>query len=81
MRNDVMVKIELLDQKHGASMRKRTFHGSVQTVPDLVRDIAHHLTNMATVMKDCLAGCSAVLQHTQNAPIEIDITQVGALSE
>lgn len=58
MRNDVMVKIELLDQKH-------------------VRDIAHHLTNMATVMKDCLAGCSAVLQHTQNAPIEIDITQGG----
>ncbi|EYC27804.1 hypothetical protein Y032_0008g193 [Ancylostoma ceylanicum] len=58
MRNDVMVKIELLDQKH-------------------VRDIALHLTNLASIMKDCLSECSSVLQNTQNSPIEIDITQGG----
>nr|CDJ82182.1 Arfaptin domain containing protein [Haemonchus contortus] len=58
MRNDVMIKIELLDQKH-------------------VRDIAQHLANLATVMKDCLAECSSALQNTQNAPIEIDIIQDG----
>ncbi|KHJ98980.1 Arfaptin-like domain protein, partial [Oesophagostomum dentatum] len=54
MRNDVMVKIELLDQKH-------------------VRDIALHLTNFASIMKDYLSECSSVLQNTQNSPIEIDI--------
>ncbi|XGW25505.1 hypothetical protein V3C99_006713 [Haemonchus contortus] len=58
MRNDVMIKIELLDQKH-------------------VRDIAQHLANLATVMKDCLAECSSALQNTQNTPIEIDIIQDG----
>ncbi|WKY07139.1 hypothetical protein Q1695_006948 [Nippostrongylus brasiliensis] len=58
MRNDVMIKIELLDQKH-------------------VRDIAQHLTNMASVMKECMSECSSALQHTQNTPIEIDITQSG----
>uniref|UniRef100_A0A0N4X955 AH domain-containing protein n=1 Tax=Haemonchus placei TaxID=6290 RepID=A0A0N4X955_HAEPC len=59
MRNDVMIKIELLDQKH-------------------VRDIAQHLANLATVMKDCLAECSSALQNTQNTPIEIDIIQVSS---
>ncbi|KAK5965109.1 hypothetical protein GCK32_019772 [Trichostrongylus colubriformis] len=58
MRNDVMIKIELLDQKH-------------------VRDIAQHLANYASVMKDCLSDCSSLLQHTQNTPIEIDIIQDG----
>ncbi|CAJ0603026.1 unnamed protein product [Cylicocyclus nassatus] len=56
MRNDVMVKIELLDQKH-------------------VRDIALHLTNFASVMKEHLSECSSVLQNTQNSPIEIDIIE------
>uniref|UniRef100_A0A0K0DCH6 PRKCA-binding protein n=1 Tax=Angiostrongylus cantonensis TaxID=6313 RepID=A0A0K0DCH6_ANGCA len=59
MRNDVMIKIELLDQKH-------------------VRDIALHLANLASVMKNCLAECSSLLQNTQNSPVEIDITQGGA---
>ncbi|VDM57717.1 unnamed protein product [Angiostrongylus costaricensis] len=58
MRNDVMIKIELLDQKH-------------------VRDIALHLANLASVMKNCLAECSSLLQNTQNSPVEIDITQGG----
>ncbi|KJH52228.1 Arfaptin-like domain protein, partial [Dictyocaulus viviparus] len=58
MRNDVMVKIELLDQKH-------------------VRDIALHLTNLASVMKECLVECSSLLQNTENSPFEIDITQSG----
>ncbi|KAK6037292.1 Arfaptin-like domain protein, partial [Cooperia oncophora] len=62
MRNDVMIKIELLDQKH-------------------VRDIAQHLANMATAMKDCLAECSAALQNTQNTPIEIDIIQASHLKQ
>jgi PRKCA-binding protein len=73
MRADVLVKLELLDQKHGESQRSTLKHHSFDCFL-LVQDIVFQLHRFITALDKYHKDCNEVMKEADIFPIEVDLT-------
>ena len=71
MRSDVLVKLELLDQKHGQLVKQRATTTSRSL---LVQDIVFQLHRFITALDKYHKECNETMKGADIFPIEVDLT-------
>jgi hypothetical protein len=72
MRADVLVKLELLDQKHGLFLSKIFYF--ISSICLLVQDIVFQLHRFITALDKYHKDCNDVMKEADIFPIEVDLS-------